>query len=107
MARRKKQVKQPEHSPYLNGHLPKVLAAALTLTAGGGTALSYNTGKGADERVKAAEVKIERSEKDIAQIIDKADKVDRRTIRMQEAIKNIADKVGAKQPKKPYGPDEQ
>jgi hypothetical protein len=103
--KRKVKNHQPTRSPVFHSNLAKILATVLGLTATGGTALSYNTGRHADERAAVLETKVAAQEKAQDKTDAKVEKIDRRTIRIEEAVKNIGEKLGVKQAPR-YGPDE-
>lgn len=103
----KKKKPEAEEKHTFLFHLPKILAGLLATGAIGGTTLSYNKGSHADERTAVAESKILRLEADAGQTNRKVERIDRRTIRMEMQIQQIADKVGAKKIPKPTGPVEE
>lgn len=90
-------------SPHNN--YAKIVAAVLGLAATGGSGLSYATSRGADERTAVVETKVQRLQDDRKEDREEISKISRRTIRMEEAIKSIAEKVGVKRQRN-LGPDE-
>lgn len=80
----------------LNGNLKNILlglAAAGTLGTGGASVISSSH---ADERAAKLETKVEKLEKDRDDTSKKLDRVDKRTIRMEEYLKLMGSKMGVK-----------
>lgn len=98
--RKQKAAPASNHNSYA-----KIAAAVLGLAATGGSGLSYATSKGADERTAVLETKVARQIEDRKQDREDIDKIARRTIRIEEAVKSIAEKMGVKRQRN-LGPDE-
>ena len=104
MPARKKKKAEPPPKPFWHVHMPKIMAAVLGLGATGGTAITYSHGTEGNERAAVVETKVKRAEEDIALSSKKIDRVDRRTVRIETQMQDIADKLGVKHR---HGPEEE
>lgn len=90
--RKKKEVKYM----ILNGNLKNVLMGLATAGTIGVGGISYSQSTHADERTAKLETKVEKLEKDRDDHGKKLDRVDKRTIRMEEYLKLMGSKLGVK-----------
>lgn len=81
----------------INGNLSKLIAGigvAGTLGIGG---VSYSQSSGANERTAKLETKVEKLEESRKEDSKKLERVDKRTVRMEEYLRLMGNKMGVKQ----------
>lgn len=80
----------------VNGNISKLLAGlGVAGTLGVGT-VSYSKSSGADERTAKLETKVEKLEESSKDTAKKLERVDKRTVRMEEYLKLMGSKMGVK-----------
>lgn len=89
--------KQQSTHTFLNGNLKSTLLGLAATGALGMGGASFSQSHSADERTAKLETKVERLENDRKEDTKKLDRVDKRTIRMEEYLKLMGNKMGIKQ----------